>query len=254
MKVTRQVDQNFDKDMVSYDFSERIAKNVGKVLFPDFSKQKEVDKTKNISISNSLYYNVVKMEKERGNGNVVEVKKEQEKTLAKSLEFHCKEIQSILEANPEVELPDDFTKFIANQVKGVLNTLESNSEVRLNELGLPMQPLEIEVADMIEQAKQGKRVFPKYDRKVDETPLKYLEKYFGKYLKAFGAEEDYIYQHQLQAIDAKFRNNLRMYLNYHDMDIASFISTKSKLIDKEVELLGIANIGSRKIFNLAQAR
>jgi hypothetical protein len=52
-----------------------------------------------------------------------------------------------------------------------------------------MHPLEIEVDDMIKQSKEGKRVFPKYDRKIDETPLKYLEKYFGKYLMAFGAEK-----------------------------------------------------------------
>jgi len=129
---------------------------------------------------------------------------------------------------------------------------------RLNDLGLPMHPLEIEVDDMIEQAKQGRAVFPVYNRAVDETPLKYLEKHYGRYLKAFNQEENYLYQHQLQAIDPKFRNNLRTWLDRNGKNINDYIPTKSKLIDKEFELLKTINIeevkNKKKLFNLIQAK
>ena len=135
---------------------------------------------------------------------------------------------------------NEQTRTVLKQLSVKINeTLNESSlgETRLNDLGLPMHPLEIEVADMVEQAKQGRVVFPAYNRAEDETPLKYLEKHYGKYLKAFNGDDDYLYQHQLQAIDPKFRNNLRTWLERNGKNIKDYVPSKSKLIDKEVELL-----------------
>lgn len=139
-----------------------------------------------------------------------------------------------------------------------LSSSQSTGQVRLNELGVPMHPLEIEVDDMIKQAKQGNRVFPAYNRADDETPLKYLEQYYGKYLKAFNGQEDYLYQHQLQAIDSKFRNNLRTWLERREENIKDYVPGKSQLIDKEYEQLKAISLddvpSKKKIFNLIQAK
>lgn len=155
-------------------------------------------------------------------------------------------------------------KVLAGKIDRLLNSSpdladsHSTVEVRLNELGVAMHPLEIEVDDMIKQAKQGQSLFPVYDRKQHETPLKYLEKYFGKYLKAFGAEDDYLYQHQLQAIDPKFRNNLRTWLERKGENIKDYVLGKSQLIDKEYEQLKAINLdevpSKKKLFNLIQAK
>lgn len=133
-------------------------------------------------------------------------------------------------------------------------------EIRLNDLGLPMNSLEIAVASMVEfsqnEAKKKeqdenykeKRVFPKYS-KIDGSPEDYLRFYFGQYL-AYYNEKNYLYLHQLNAIDSKFRNNLRMYLsNNGDRKVEHFVPKKKDLIDKETNLVKSANTDLHGIYS-----
>lgn len=108
-------------------------------------------------------------------------------------------------------------------------------QVRLSDLGLPMHPMEIEVAELIERAKLGEQVFPPYNRREHENPLKYLEKYYGKYLKKFNGEEDYLYQFQIDKIDKKFRGTLATFLCRKNIDVSKYIPSKSDHLDKEVK-------------------
>jgi intergrase/recombinase len=64
-----------------------------------------------------------------------------------------------------------------------------------------------------------------------------LKKYYGKYLKAFNRDDDYLYQDQLEIIDSKFRNNLRTWLKRDEQDINDYVPTKSVRLDKQAKAL-----------------
>jgi hypothetical protein len=175
----------------------------------------------------------------------------------------------------EIDITQFFTQIQVEKILGfalkgfitkdrVEQTLNSQSayskNLRLNDLGLPMHLLEVEVADLVERAKAGEQVFPKYERVKYGDPVAYLKEYYGKYLKKYNTEnEDFLYQFQLQAIDPKFRNNLRMYLSNHGQDINDFvpkISMKSDMEARKIVEAGIHNLDKSvyKINNLAFSR
>lgn len=111
--------------------------------------------------------------------------------------------------------------------------LSKNENVVFDDLGLPLHPLEVEVLNLVERAKKGEQVFPKYSRSVDGGVLDYLQKYYGIYLKAFNNEDDYIYQFHLGEIDSKFRQNLKNWLMRNGDDINNYVPKKSKQLDKK---------------------
>lgn len=235
----------------------------------DSSLKKDIDKNGIFFINETLNSNNGGME----NGDVVVVSKD-EKPLKKSedVEFTLSNtLEKLLKVLETAEPVDSFSKhfetnnqvvFTRQDVLDGKNKVSENREkiielglkikeridylceIRLNDLGLPMNSIEIAVASMVEfsqnEAKKKeenknyneKRVFPKYDSKIDGSPEDYLRFYFGQYIK-----EGVLYLHQLSAVDNKFRNNLRMYFSYHGKKIEQFVPKKKKLIDKEASLV-----------------
>ena len=140
--------------------------------------------------------------------------------------FHSEKIKKILKSsNFKLDQLSTETKRSINSLIGEFAIFSEiivedpnlsnneNEEIIFDDLGLPLHPLEVEVLNLVERAKKGEQIFPRYDRSVDTSVLNYLKKHYGKYLKCFGAEDDYIYQFQLEAIDSKFRDNLRSRLS-----------------------------------------
>lgn len=135
---------------------------------------------------------------------------------------------------------------IHNTTKKLCHIVPIKEEnIRFNDLGLPMHPLEIEVADMVERAQRGEKLFDgcstytEAKEKFDDikNTVDFLKKYFGKYLNVFnGGNGDYLYQVDLQKIDAKFRNSLRMYLSGHGQDINNIVPNISDKCDKEADV------------------
>jgi len=87
--------------------------------------------------------------------------------------------------------------------------------VWLNEYGMPMPPLEIEVAKLRQQVSLGKVVMPKYtsSRKSKDgqwdNPIEYLQEIYGKYIGLFNKDgQDYIFTDDLEAIDPSFISTL----------------------------------------------
>ncbi len=118
--------------------------------------------------------------------------------------------------------------------------------VRLNDVGLPMHPLEIEVTELIERVQGGEKPFDGCstykEAKAQFDDIKntvdYLKKYFGRYLNVFnGGKGDYLYQVDLQKIDAKFRNSLRMYLSEHGQNISDYVPDSSKKTDSDIRVV-----------------
>ncbi|MEE9363086.1 MAG: hypothetical protein V3U92_10865 [Cellulophaga sp.] len=126
---------------------------------------------------------------------------------------------------------------ISNSVlETISNKSTPESNIRLNDLGLPMHPLEIEIATMIEKTMKGEKIFPPYNRKNHENPLKYLEKYYGRFLKKFNGDKDYLYQFQLKKIDNKFRQTLATHLHRRDINVSEYILSKSDFVNEELEV------------------
>jgi len=71
---------------------------------------------------------------------------------------------------------------------------------RLNEIGLPINSLEAKIEDMVLSASQRQSPASPYHSSQWESPLKFIEVTYGKYLKFFGAEENWLYQDQLRKI------------------------------------------------------
>lgn len=165
----------------------------------------------------------------------------------------------ILNTNKHVRKYLPLSKRGHKWVAGLSRNKASTAEpVHLNDLGFPMNHLEVEVAALIERARLGEQVFPPYNRREHENPLKYLEKNYGKYLRKFNGEADYLYQNQLNKIDPKFRQNLRMYLSNHGKDINAFVPNISKKVDDEAKLIVELGFNSKvfvnKIKNLTTTR
>lgn len=149
------------------------------------------------------------------------------------IQFLANKILSILD-NP-IEL-NESTKFILKSFRDRVNDVliessENNSKIRLNTLGLPMNDLEIEVDDLI----QGLTVFPNYNRKEYGDPLAYLKKHYGKYLKKFNGDTDYLYQDQLEIISPSFKETLRKHLLRDGKKLNDFVPKKSIRLDREAD-------------------
>lgn len=113
---------------------------------------------------------------------------------------------------------------------------------RLNALGLPMHPKEIEVADMIELAKQGDQVKPRYvSRKRGgdwDNPIDYLKAQYGTYLARFNEEKaDFIFQDELRLIDPRFVDALKSYLYRHGQErLAEYVPTVSSRTERDLRV------------------
>ncbi|MEH6446528.1 MAG: hypothetical protein V7784_21740 [Oceanospirillaceae bacterium] len=105
----------------------------------------------------------------------------------------------------------------------------------MNDLGMPLKPLEVEVQKMIELAQIGEVVKPPYNRKEWDNPLSYLEKQYGKYLKYFGAPENTLYLDQLGKIDQTFKSALKSHILRKQEIVSDYIPTKSERIAIELK-------------------
>lgn len=143
-------------------------------------------------------------------------------------------------------LIDDIKNEIKVIISGNENVCVEKNNVRFNDLGLPMHPLEQEVAEMLDRVKAGEKPFDGYlpykEAKGEfseiKTPVDYLEKYFGKYLNVFnGGQGDWLYQFQLQVIDSKFRDCLRAHLSRKGDNINNVVPNISVKCDKEAKVV-----------------
>lgn len=189
------------------------------------------------------------------------------------------EIEYLIKYLKEINEPNSLETVLIELRNTVDNILSKNTQpdirqpiktdnVRYNDLGQPMLPLEKEVAEMLDRSKKGEQIFPKYERAKYGDPVVYLEMYYGKYLNIFnGGKGDYLYVFQLEKIDDAFKENLRSYLNYHGKkkddkyykkSISDFVSNISVKSDKEADIVLTLGFGNRafanKVKNLVTTR
>ena len=184
---------------------------------------------------NSILYNYEKSEDK----NITEYFEEQKLLIVKKVNgLHKKETTLFSKAQ-------DVVHSTIEKLYQIFPKKEKNESenIRLNDLGLPMHQLEIEVANLVERAKYGeKQIFPKYERAKYGDPVAYLKEHYGKYLKAFEADDNYLYQFQLKKIDSTFLGTLTRHLarkkeNGESLgDLADYILPKKSYIDNSITL------------------
>lgn len=220
----------------------------GKTSFTDLGNVKNLEKINVIHLEEEFLNNLYKKESMGSyltsidNDNKIHITKE-----AVCNFFYKMRIKNLLmELNKEtvnINSFDDETISLVSEITEKFNCIlknakqNKNEEIIFDDLGLPLHPLEVEVLNLVERAKRGEQVFPKYTRSVDGSVLNYLKKYYGSYLVCFGANDNYIYQFHLQAIDPKFRQNLKNWLMRNGDDINNYVPKKSVRIEKEVSLI-----------------
>ncbi len=132
-------------------------------------------------------------------------------------------------------------------------------ENHLNEFGLPFHPLEIEVHKMVKQAELKNLPEHPYITKRDggkwANPLEFLEEIYGKYLKKYNKQNNFLFQDQLRKIDYRLYLNLHKYISRQKQEVSSYIPSKSERVSLEIEQLEkIKNVtkikNSRKINKL----
>jgi hypothetical protein len=246
-KIISYEDDNEKRSFYLYDV-EQPQKKYKKKIYIDsckgeiknFEKKFDNSSKKNIINQKGILYDLSSpMEKK-----TPEIK-EGKGTLDSSILEEVKKINSrfndVLSKN-EIDIKRNEVIIDVERLLSLLKTgnvdFKSNDEtVCFDDLGLPLHPLEVEVLNLVERAKRGEQVFPKYTRSVDGSVLEYLQKYYGKYLKCFGAEGDYIYQFHMQAIDSKFRQNLRIWLDRNNGNINNYVPNKSIKVNKEAQAI-----------------
>lgn len=97
-----------------------------------------------------------------------------------------------------------------------------------------------------------------------EDALEWLKNVWGKYLKFFGADDDYIYQDQLAKLDPLLMNALRYNKKYRnriedqDLKLADIIPTKKDRLSKEIaaldpetrkEVLGLERVSMKRRYD-----
>jgi hypothetical protein len=70
-----------------------------------------------------------------------------------------------------------------------------------------------------------------------ENALEFLQRVWGDYLKAFGAENDYLYQDQLKEIDLSLKVGLRNYCDQRGIESSDFVPIITKRIEQDVQEL-----------------
>jgi hypothetical protein len=220
----------------------------GKTSFTDLGNVKNLEKINVIHLEEEFLNNLYKKESMGSylnsidNDNKIHITKEAVYNFFYQMRFK----NLLMELNKEtinINSFDDETISLVSEITEKFNCIlknakqNKNEEIIFDDLGLPLHPLEVEVLNLVERAKKGEQIFPKYDRLVDFSVLNYLKKHYGKYLKCFGAEDDYIYQFQLEVIDSKFRQNLRIWLDRNNDNINNYIPNKSIKVNKEAQAI-----------------
>jgi hypothetical protein len=138
-------------------------------------------------------------------------------------------------------------------------------KVRLNDLGLPMHPLEIEVAEMLDKVRHGEAPFNNYkdyqtakrDNSSIKNPKDYLYEYYKSYLKIYNGEADYMYQADLRNIDPLFCDNLRKWFSGKGDSINNYIPNRTVKLNNELDVViknGLKKQKSNKINSLKSNR
>lgn len=123
----------------------------------------------------------------------------------------------------------------ANELMLTVKEIKENCEQIL----FALRGYDGEVLDLIKRKQSGEYVFPEYDGNVYGNPLNFLRKYFSKYLKFFGADDDFLYQDQLAKIMGEnFVQALRSHIKRNEnFDMNYFVPKKSVRMAKKALLV-----------------
>lgn len=159
--------------------------------------------------------------------------------LAQDMELPKKKLDAVVKVcskiiiDKVVETRKSIQRISAFETK--TETKNNDFEKQLDTFGLPLHPLEIEIENMIRRAEAGEDVLPDYDRKIYETPVKYLEIELGKYLNTFNGDQgDYLYFFQLRQLNKGFYQTLAKYFERHP-EHKYYVPNKSDFVNKEAK-------------------
>lgn len=178
-----------------------------------------LDNVKNIGINKDvkLPHKKSPMDGEPRSQNTEKAKKE--KSKVELLNVSCETVIDILNNVNSLDFDDE--------TKGLLREIQ----LKIAQALQVRNPLELEVAKLV----SGETVLPKYDVGAYGSPIGYLREHFKKYLKCFGAENDFISRQQIKAINPSFASTLGSYFTRHKEEALRYhIPKKSDLINKEI--------------------
>lgn len=187
-----------------------------------------VDSKHNASNDTHVYIKVDKDEKIDTTKKVLSIKKLKMKEFIEQAKELKKDTENILK-NVSYEKSDE-----ANELMLIVREIKENCKQIVSTL----TGYDAEVSNLIEMVQNGKISF-EYDREKHINPLNFMRKFFGKYLKSFGADDDFLYQDQLTKIMGEnFVQALRSHIKRHEyFDMNYFVPGKAVRMEKEANKL-----------------
>lgn len=185
----------------------------------DFELTKEIEDISNKTVAgllkrsdNAIFKN---NQKDRGpseeNLKRLDALKTDAKKFATDIEKYQELVKQALLSDDQGEQEEWF--LVLSKVNSkVGNILPHDSYCKLK------HPLEVEVEEMVRRAEADEELVPRYQRRVHNDPAKYLEKYFGKYLKLYNdLNRNFIYLDQLRVIaGTRYIDILRKFVVAHE--------------------------------------